>query len=69
MQWVLRALSPAVKRAGREADHSPPASAEVKKNVDVYIPSPVCLHGVVLNELSVGTTLPFLACVNGSNSC
>jgi hypothetical protein len=25
------ALSPEVKRPGREADHSPPASAEVKK--------------------------------------
>jgi hypothetical protein len=25
------ALSPGVKRPGREADHSPPASAEVKK--------------------------------------
>jgi hypothetical protein len=24
------------KEAGHEADHSPPASAEVKKNVDLY---------------------------------
>jgi hypothetical protein len=31
IQWVLGALSPGVKRQGREADHSPPASAEVKK--------------------------------------
>jgi hypothetical protein len=30
-QWVPGALSPRVKRPGREADHSPPASAEVKK--------------------------------------
>jgi hypothetical protein len=28
--WVPGALSPGVKRPGREADHSPPASAEVK---------------------------------------
>jgi hypothetical protein len=28
---VPGALSPAVKRKGREADHSPPTSAEVKK--------------------------------------
>jgi hypothetical protein len=31
IQWVARALSPGVKRPGREADHSPEASAEVKK--------------------------------------
>jgi hypothetical protein len=31
IQWVSGAFSPGVKRPGREADHSPPASAEVKK--------------------------------------
>jgi hypothetical protein len=31
IQWVPGALSPGVKRPGREADHSPPTSAEVKK--------------------------------------
>jgi hypothetical protein len=31
IQWVPEALSPGVKRPGREADHSPPASAEFKK--------------------------------------
>jgi hypothetical protein len=31
IQWVPWALSPGVKREGREADHSPPSSAEVKK--------------------------------------
>jgi hypothetical protein len=31
IQWVPEALSPGVKRLGREADHSPPTSAEVKK--------------------------------------
>jgi hypothetical protein len=29
--WVLGALSPGVKRPGREVDYSPPASAKVKK--------------------------------------
>jgi hypothetical protein len=29
-QWVTGALSPRVKRLGREADHSHPSSAEVK---------------------------------------
>jgi hypothetical protein len=31
IQWVPGALSPGVKRQGREADHSPPPSSEVKK--------------------------------------
>jgi hypothetical protein len=30
-QWVQRFLSPGVKREGREADHTSPTSAEVKK--------------------------------------
>jgi hypothetical protein len=31
IQWVPGALSPGIKRPGREANHSPPAIAEVKK--------------------------------------
>jgi hypothetical protein len=31
IQWVPGAPSPVVRRPGREANHSPPASAEVKK--------------------------------------
>jgi hypothetical protein len=31
IQWVQGVLSPGVKRPGRETDHSPPASTEVKK--------------------------------------
>jgi hypothetical protein len=31
IQWVPGTVSPEVKRPGREADHSPPTSAEVKK--------------------------------------
>jgi hypothetical protein len=36
-QWVLGALSPGLKRQGREADHSSPSSAEVRS--DGSIPS------------------------------
>jgi hypothetical protein len=39
IQWVPEALSPGVKRSGREADHSPPSSAEVK-NVWSYTSTP-----------------------------
>jgi hypothetical protein len=35
IQWVPGALSPRVKRPGREADHSPPSSAEVKNGGDI----------------------------------
>jgi hypothetical protein len=33
-------LSLGVKRSGREADHSPPSSAEVKECVELYLHSP-----------------------------
>jgi hypothetical protein len=40
---------PGGKWQGYEADHSPPASVEVKKNVDLYIHYPIHMHGIVLN--------------------
>jgi hypothetical protein len=39
IHWVLGALSQGVKRTDREADHSPPNSAEVKKTW-IYISTP-----------------------------
>jgi hypothetical protein len=47
-----------VKRPGREADHSPPTSVEVKK-IWNYTYTSSRLHGVALNSLSTRTTLPF----------
>jgi hypothetical protein len=38
-QWVPEAVSPVVKRQWREADHSPPSSAEVKNVKNSYITS------------------------------
>jgi hypothetical protein len=40
IQWVPGALSLGVKRSGREVDHSPPSSAEVKVCVELYLHSP-----------------------------
>jgi hypothetical protein len=40
IQWVPGVLSLGVKRPGREADHSPPSSAEVKEWVELYFHSP-----------------------------
>jgi hypothetical protein len=49
IQWVPGALFPGLKWQVHEVNHSPPTSAEVKKNVDLYIISHISLHGVVLN--------------------
>jgi hypothetical protein len=35
VQWIPGALSLGIKRLGREADHSPPSSAEVKEWVEL----------------------------------
>jgi len=40
IQWVPGSLPLRVKRPGREADHSPPSSAEVKEWVEQYVHSP-----------------------------
>jgi hypothetical protein len=37
---VPGALSLRVKRPGREADHSPSSSAEIKEGVELYLHSP-----------------------------
>jgi hypothetical protein len=40
IQWVPEALCLEVKRSMREADHSPPPSAEVKEFVELYLHFP-----------------------------
>jgi hypothetical protein len=49
IQWISGALSIGVKRPGREADHSPPSSAEVKNAWNYTSTPPIRLHGVVLS--------------------
>jgi hypothetical protein len=46
------------KAAGNEADHSPPASADVN-NGGAIPPLPRTFHGVVLIRLRTGTILPY----------
>jgi len=46
-----------IKRPGREADHSPPSSAEVTKAWSHTSTLPIRLHGVVLSY-STGTDSP-----------
>jgi hypothetical protein len=38
-------------RPGRDADHSPPSSAEVKYEYELYLLSPRRLHGVQRDSL------------------
>jgi hypothetical protein len=49
MQRIPASLSPEKKRPVLEADHSHPASVEVKNSGAIYLHSPTRLHGVVLN--------------------
>jgi hypothetical protein len=63
IQWVFGAVSLGVKWLGREADHSPPSSAEIKECVELY------LHSLSTSSwrgalLSTGTTLPFTDTIN-----
>jgi hypothetical protein len=37
---------PGVKRPGRGVNHPPPSSAEVKESVELYLYSPLGLHGL-----------------------
>jgi hypothetical protein len=45
IKWVPGAVSPGVKQPGREADHSPPTNAEVKK-MWIYIYTSPAFYGV-----------------------
>jgi hypothetical protein len=49
-----------LKQPGREADHSPPISAEVKKTWIYTTILPIRLHDVVLNYLGTGTAFIFI---------
>jgi hypothetical protein len=61
IQWTPESLSMGVKRPRREADHSPPSSAEVKNAWSYTSTLPIRLHGIVLSY-STGTTL-ILTCI------
>jgi len=47
--WVPSVLTPWVKRPGREADHLPPHSAEVKNTYSYTSTPPTRLHGMILS--------------------
>jgi hypothetical protein len=49
IQWVPGVLFPGIKWPGREADHSPSSSAEVKNVWSYTTTPPIRHHGVVLS--------------------
>jgi hypothetical protein len=56
--WVLRAISPEVKRPGRDPDHSTPSIAEVKNGGAIFpLPRMSSCHSTqwVKSKVSVGT--------------
>jgi hypothetical protein len=59
IKWILGALSPGLMGQGREGDHSPLQTC--KENVDLYILSPIRLHGALLNFLRTGTAF-YISC-------
>jgi hypothetical protein len=60
------AVSPCVKRHWIEADNTPPSSVEIK-NGGAIPPIPIRLYGMVLDELSIGTTLRLPSMHGGIN--
>jgi hypothetical protein len=60
IQWMSGIISPGVKRPGPEADHSPPSRPEVKNGESIPPSLRIFFHGIMLNQLSAGTTLPYL---------
>jgi hypothetical protein len=61
IQWVPGAISLEVKQPGREADHSPRSSAEVKERVELYLHSPntPSWRGAQLRNAGSTSPLPF----------
>jgi hypothetical protein len=49
-KWVPGALFLGVKQPGREVDHLPPSSVEVKNACNYTSTPPIRLHGLVLSQ-------------------
>jgi hypothetical protein len=59
MQWVSGAVSPGVKRQGREAFYTLPYNFEVKNAWNYTSTSSTCLHGVVFSKAQGDFTFTF----------
>jgi hypothetical protein len=56
-----------LKLPGCEADYSSPSSAKVK-NSGTISPLPVCLHGIMINQLSTRTMFPLILYKSSHNN-
>ena len=54
------------KVAGREVEHLPPSSAEVKERLELYFTPPIRLQSVVRARLSLPLPTLLLLCTAGS---
>jgi hypothetical protein len=59
IRWIPHALSPGVKRPGREADHSRPSSTDVKNAWRYISTPPIRLHGMMLRIYDIYIQLVF----------
>jgi hypothetical protein len=62
-QWVPGVLTLGVKRLGNESDHSPPSSAKIKEWMELYLHSPIRLHGRVLSLKNAQRQLYLYTCL------
>jgi hypothetical protein len=70
IQLLAGTLSLKVKRPGREADHSPPSSAEVNNAWTYTFPAPAYFHCVMRSlKKSTGTILPLSYCYSVTPIC
>jgi hypothetical protein len=68
IQWVPGTLSLGVKRSGREADHSPPSSTEVKNALNYTSTPTIRLYGVVLYPQGKSHQYPLDGRLGGAQS-
>jgi hypothetical protein len=69
IQWIPGAPALEVKRPGRESDHAPPSSAEVKNAWSYTSTPPIRLHGVVLSSAQRQLYLYIYEFNNSNNTC
>jgi hypothetical protein len=67
-QWVTGALSLGVKQRGREADHSPPSSAEVRNAWSYTSTPPKRLDGVMHSWKKESTVTPLPYCMQSETT-
>ena len=67
VQWV-RGLFLGVKRSGRDVNHPPPSSAEVKQRVELHLYSlSLGLHGMAMTESKYMFAIQIIYCLSNDS--